>query len=121
MQSKRFMWMDIPLQPLRIPTGWTVAHNEGLYEIDPVADKIPDEEHICFFREDMLQMKNQYRHRLLDVGWYPEGDLERGEYALHIHEGDWCGLLLHEFRTRDRQSLVIEIERVFIAITEGQL
>jgi hypothetical protein len=33
MQSKRFMWMDTPLQPLRIPTGWTVAHNEGLYEI----------------------------------------------------------------------------------------
>jgi hypothetical protein len=62
MQSKRFMWMDTPLQPLRIPTGWTVAHNEGLYEIDPVPDKIPEEEHICFFREDMLQMKNQYRN-----------------------------------------------------------
>jgi len=38
--------MDIPLQPLRIPNGWTVSFNDGLYEIDPVADAIPEDRHL---------------------------------------------------------------------------
>ena len=121
MHSKRFMWMDTPLQPLRIPGGWKVEYNAGLYEIDPEPDKIPPLEYSCFFREDMLQMKHQYRDRLVDVGWYPAGDLKHGEYAIHIHEGDWRGRLLHEFRTRDRRLLVAELERIFISIAEGQL
>ena len=33
--------MDIRLQPLRIPTGWHVEYNNGLWEIDPVAELIP--------------------------------------------------------------------------------
>jgi len=48
--------MDIPLQPLRIPGGWTVSFNDGLYEVDPVAEAIPADKHLWFFKEDMLQI-----------------------------------------------------------------
>jgi len=113
--------MDAPLQPLRIPAGWKIAYN-ALFEIDPAPDQIPPDHHSWFFREDMLQAQHQDFDRLLDVGWYPDGDLEHGEYALHVHQGDWVtGRLLHEFRTRDRRLLVAELERIFISIAKGQL
>lgn len=113
--------MEAPLQPLRLLPGWKITFN-SLFEIDPAADQIPANHHSWFLKEDMLQAEHQDRDRLLDVGWYPDGDLDRGEYALHVHQGDWVTeRLLHEFRTRNRQSLVAEIERIFAAITEGRL
>ena len=112
--------MDAPLQSLRIPAGWKIEYN-SLFEIDPLPDLIPTDHHSWFFKEDMLQMKHQDGDRLLDVGWYPDGDLERGEYAVHIHEGDWHGRLLHEFRTRDRRALVAEIERLLIDVNDKKL
>jgi hypothetical protein len=114
--------MDVPLQPLRIPTGWSVTFNDGLYEIDPSPDAVPADKHLWFFKEDMLQMQDPHHNRVLDVGWFPSGDLERGEYALHLHEGDWAtGRLLHDFRTRDRRALVAEVERILFAVAEGQI
>ena len=104
--------MDVPLQPLRIPAGWAVAYNDGLYEIDPDAKLIPRDKHLWFFKEDMLQLKHSQSDRRIDVGWFPSGDLDKGEYALHVHKRDWRGPLLHEFRTRNRRSLVAEIERI---------
>lgn len=110
--------MDIPLQPLRIPTGWTVSYN-GLCEIDPVAEAIPEGEHSWFFKENMLQIKHDHFNRLLDVGWYPDGDLEHGEYALTLHEGDFVtGRQIFEFRTRDRLALVAEINRLLLGVVE---
>src|SRR5262249_46395423 len=108
--------MDVPLQPLRIPTGWHVVFNNGLYEIDPLPDLIPKDDRWCLFKEDMLQMTHARFNRLLDVGWYPEGNLNEGQYALVVHEGDFHGKLLHQFATRDRLTLVEEIERLLIAV-----
>jgi hypothetical protein len=111
--------MDIPLQPLRIPSGWMVIFNDGFYEIDPLAEAIPADKHIWFFKEDMLLLQNAHYNRLLDVGWYPSGNLERGEYALRLHEGEAdTRRQLHEFRTRDRLTLVAEIERLLLGVIE---
>ena len=113
--------MEILLQPLRIPTGWKVEYNDGLFEIDPSATLISPDEHLLFFKEDMLLLMQEDRDRLLDVGWYPEGDLQNGEYAIHLHCHDGLGRLLQEFRTRDRRTLIAEIERVLFAVTEGHM
>ena len=113
--------MNIPLQPLRIPTGWTVGYNDGLYEIDPSAETIRTEKGLQFFKEDMLQLKHAHFNRLLDVGWFPEGDLQHGEYGLVLHEGDCTGRKVHEFRTRDRQALVAEVERLLMGVVEGKV
>jgi hypothetical protein len=94
--------MDIPpLQPLRIPAGWLVQYNNGLYEIDPNPELIPEADRWWIFKEDMLTLWHSLRNRLLDVGWYPEGNLEEGHYGLVMYEGDFTGELLHEFQTRD--------------------
>jgi hypothetical protein len=69
----------------------------------------------------MLQLRHTHYNRLLDVGWYPEGNLERGQYGLVLHEGDFTGRQIHEFRTRDRLALVAEIERLLLGVVEGNV
>jgi hypothetical protein len=109
------------LQPLRVPAGWTVAYNNGLYEVDPPGESVPEDERRIVFKQDMLQMRNEPRNRLLDLGWYPEGDMKAGHYGLVVYEGDFHGPLLHEYRGRDRPALIAEIERLLVAISEGEL
>ena len=113
--------MDVRLQPLRIPTGWHVEYNNGLWEIDPVVDSIPVEDRWWIFKQDMLQMTHPRFNRLLDVGWYPEGDVANGHYGLVVYEGDFKGRLLHKFETRDRLALVGEIERLLALVCSGEL
>lgn len=110
-----------PLQPLRIPMGWHVDYNNGLYEIDPLPELVPEADRWWVFKEDMLQLTHPRSNRLLDLGWYPEGDLAGGHYGLVAYEGDFRGRLLHEFRSRDRLALVAEIERLLVAVCSGKL
>lgn len=109
------------LQPLRIPAGWFVSYNNGLYEIDPDQAEVPELERWWVFKQDMLQMRHEATNRLLDVGWYPEGDLVNGGYGLVVHEGDFHGPELHRFKTRDRLALVAEVERLLVAIAAGDM
>jgi hypothetical protein len=114
-------WAEsMPLQPLRIPTGWKVAFNSGLYEIDPSSELIALSPHLLF-KQDMLQMTHDRFNRLLDLGWRPEGDFDAGHYHLRIYEGDFRGKLLHEFVTKDRAALVAEIERLLVAVCQRKL
>jgi hypothetical protein len=94
----------LQLQPLRVPAGWTVTYNDGLYEVDPPPDAEPDGAPRWLFKEDMLQMRHEGADRLLDVGWYPDGDVAGGGYVLVVYEGDVHGRLLHESRGRDRAA-----------------
>jgi hypothetical protein len=73
------------------------------------------------FKQDILQIQNPNRNRLLDVGWYPERDLVTGQFGLVVYEGDFHGKLLHEYSTRDRKTLVAEIERLLEAVAKGLL
>jgi ribosomal protein S27AE len=111
----------VPLQPLRVPAGWAVEHNNGLYELDPSPELVPEQDRWWLFKEDMLQLRHGRRDRLLDLGWYPEGDLVQGHYGLVVYEGDFRGRLLHESSTRDRPALVAEIERLLQAVADGRL
>ena len=98
--------MGLPaLQPLRIPAGWMIEYND-LREADPSPQSFDAQ----VLREDLLQLKHSMTGVLVDVGWY--GDAELGEFAIHVHRGDFSGERLHEFRSRDRHALVAEIERL---------
>lgn len=112
---------QIPLQPLRIPTGWHVAYNNGLFEIDPLPELFLDEIPWEIFKEDMLQLTNDRFDRLLDLGWNPAGDLVTGNYHLVVYEGDFRGRLIYELRTRDRSELVATIEWLLSEICQGKL
>jgi hypothetical protein len=113
--------MEPALQPLRIPTGWYVQYNNGLYEVDPSPDQVPLDDRWWIFKQDMLQLKHGHFNRLLDVGWYPEGNLDQGHYRLVVYVGDFRGKLLYEFNTRDRASLVAEIECLVAAVCREEL
>jgi hypothetical protein len=111
----------VRLQPLRVPAGWVVEYNNALYELDPSPELVLEQDRWWLFKQDMLMMRHERRHRLLDLGWYPEGDLVGGHYGLAVYEGDFRGRLLHEFATRDRLTLVAEIEQLLQAVTDGRL
>ena len=94
-----------PLQPLRIPAGWSVVYHD-LRECDP--DRGREDE----FREDLLQLVHAASGYLLDVGWYPQGDVEGGEFMVCVVRGDFEDGRVHEFRSRDRLRIVAEVEEL---------
>ncbi len=110
--------MEQRLQPLRVPTGWTVAYND-LHEIDP--SDVAEDDRYTFLKEDLLQLKQEHFNRLLDVGWYPSGNLADGAYGLVVYEGDFHGKLLFELRTADRAQLVAELERLLQEVCDARL
>lgn len=109
--------MNISLQPIRIPAGWNVAYN-GFGEIDPSEEL--SEESLSYFREDLLQLTCERQGLLLDLGWYPDGDISAGTYRIVVHVGDFRGQCLHTFASRERLTIVAEIERLLEAIVEGK-
>jgi hypothetical protein len=109
---------DPPLQPLRIPAGWKVTYSK-LHEIDPAL--VSDDDRYWFLDEDLLQMRHDDYNRLLDVGWYPSGNIAEGAYGLVVYEGDFHGRLLFEHRTPSRSELVAEVERLLKEVSGGRL
>jgi hypothetical protein len=109
------MWRmdEFGLQPLRVPSGWIASYNQ-LTELDPDPTAVDPNSALMYFKEDLLQFTSPGRNRLVDIGWYPTGDLINGEYGLVVHEGDFRGRLLHRYHTRSRHELVRELERVLM-------
>ena len=105
---------ELRLQPLRIPTGWVVEYNQFL-DLDPDASSLDHDSAVACFKQDLLQLVLPRHNRLVDVGWYPDGDLAGGAFRLVVYDGDFRGRLLHEFTTRSRVELVAELERVLEA------
>lgn len=102
----------IPLQPLRIPTGWCIEYNDGFYEVDSRSEFLSEEDRMIYFKEDMLQLRNIQRGILLDLGWYSEGSITQGAYLLVVYKGDFQGELLYRYTTNDRQDLTTKIEQL---------
>lgn len=110
--------IEPPLQPLRIPAGWTIEYTKFL-EIDPC--DVPEDYVYFYLDEDLLQIKHHRLDRLLDVGWYPSGNVSEGSYGLVVYQGDFHGKLLAEFRSADRRVLIAELERLLVEVAEGRL
>ncbi|MBI1188224.1 MAG: hypothetical protein GC206_12995 [Alphaproteobacteria bacterium] len=91
------------LQPLRVPAGWTVLYND-FYETMTGDD----------LKEDLLQLRCDPDDRLIDVGWDGSGGAH-GVYALVVHQGDFRGRLLLEFRSADHAEIVRALERLLQA------
>lgn len=106
-----------PLQPLRVAPGWRIDYNE-FREADLDTDSDPTAWQMR--KEDMFHATQEKRGRILDLGWYPEQELD-GCYRLVVLVGDFQAPLLHTFESRNRPSIVAEIERLMEAITAGAL
>src|SRR4051812_29295987 len=110
--------MNFPLQPLRIPSGWLVDFNT-FSEVDPSTSLGPDA--ALWRKQDLLQAVHLRRDRVLDLGWYPDGDVAAGAYRVVLHAGDLRGPLLHEFESRERLAVVAEVERLFADVAACRL
>lgn len=110
--------MKLELQELKIPAGWFIAHNE-FYNIYPSEETVESIDTV--FIQDILQLKNEYRNRLIDLGWYPEGEFNGGAYGLVVYEGDFHGKLLFELNSKSKDEIVSEINRLLLEIAYGRL
>lgn len=99
------------LQPLRIPSGWKINYND-LREIEPSSAL---ERHWYFFREDLFQAKSTgSRTIVVDLGWYPSGNLFEGAFTLVCMEPDFLGIELETFTRRSLFEIVVELERMLL-------
>lgn len=94
-------------QPLRIPSGWTVRQHE-LPQLDPEALSSEDERWQLFY-EDLLQLYDEHRKLVLDVGWNPEA-APTGTFNLKlVKDGDWENPAA-QWSGRSLSALVEQIE-----------
>ncbi|OAD91495.1 hypothetical protein A7A78_03100 [Aequorivita soesokkakensis] len=111
------------LQPLKIPSGWSVEWNL-LTETDPNEENIHE-----FSGSSLLLLNSSLRLKAIDVSWQPEGDIN-GAYQLQVicllpkfnaksnimeYEGIWETPEL-EFQTKDRLALVEKINHLLFTL-----
>ncbi len=107
-----------PLQPLRIPSNWMVSYND-FYEIDPETISEDKASFMGFFHEDLLQLKRSWGTTpvLIDLGWYPDGDVTGTFQAMVIRyfedseqmPSSWNAPLA-KFESTSRLAMVAQIE-----------
>ena len=94
-------------QPLRIPGGWAVEHNE-LRQLHPSTLNAGDPLW-NYLVEDLLQVHHVRRKLLLDVGWYPDSQPEGCFQMILLRNKDWDNPL-RMFKTKELSELVQQIE-----------
>lgn len=94
------------LQPLRIPSGWTIQYNNfSEYDLEKDGEKYRFE-----LVEDLLQLKNH--NLLIDLGWYPSMDVT-GEYVLYlvdITKDKPFEYPIEVFHTRAKAEIIAKLE-----------
>jgi len=111
------------LQPLKIPSGWTVEWNL-LTETDPTTETIHE-----FTGSSLLLINSSTRLKAIDVSWRPEANLN-GAYQLQVicmlpnfnektntmeYSGLWDTSEL-EFTTKNRLELVKKINQLLLTL-----
>ena len=104
------------LQPLRITAGWRIDYHI-FFDVPLTRSNV--EEGIQ--KQNLFQAVHEGHGILLDLGFTPEGDFKRGAYRLVVYRGDFTGKLLYKFSSREKRRIVAEMERVFAAVTSGNL
>lgn len=102
---------------ITIGKNWTITYNT-LSALDPEENNLTKEEleyAILGFTQDLVQIESKDRQLLMDIGWYPDLDIN-GEFLLQMlpmknGEYDWLNPDL-EFRTRSLKQLLVKIEEL---------
>lgn len=101
MKEKQFA-----LQPLRISDGWTVCSNQ-FSEYDPVTD---GQAHTEELMQDLLQLRNEKAGLMIDLGWYPEMDIN-GRYCMYLLKPDFRRPPLKKLETKSRKEIINALEK----------
>ena len=98
--------MKFALQPLRISDGWEVCFNQ-FSEYDPSVD---GESHTEELTQDLLQLRNEKAGLMIDLGWYPEMDIN-GRYCMYLLRPDFRRPPLKGLETKSRQEIIETLEK----------
>ena len=114
---------DVPLQSLKISTGWTVTWNQ-FYDIEPNSniylDGLPDGDVWELFLQDLLQLKHFNKNIILDLGWTPEANPE-GSYLLQvIADEDWSTPIA-VYKSKNKSEVVGKIDDLLLKIASGDI
>jgi hypothetical protein len=114
---------DVPLQSLKIPTGWTVTWNQ-FYDIEPNSniylDGLLDGDVWELFLQDLLQLKHFNKNIILDLGWTPEANPE-GSYLLQvIADEDWSTPIV-VYKSKNKSEVVGKIDDLLLKIASGDI
>lgn len=114
---------DISLQPLIIPTGWTVVWNQ-FYDVEPGADLLieglPDGEVWELFLQNLLQLKYPHRNLILDLGWIPEAN-PHGNYQLELIKNEEWEYPIVTFKSINKKKIVDKINSLLLEVTSGKI
>jgi len=102
---------SVSRQPLRITSGWTVTLHE-LLELDPETLD-PTDERWKLFEESLLQLHDQNRNLVIDVGWYQESEPSGSFHLRLIRDRNW-GQPVAEWRGRSLPALVAQLEELIL-------
>ena len=92
--------MNYELQPLRIQAGWKVEYN-NFTEYDMEEDGGND---WLEWNEDLLRLYNEKANLIIDLGWYPDGDIKGSYRLVAILDDHWNKPIL-ELKTRSTQEV----------------
>ncbi|MHA6534027.1 hypothetical protein [Paenibacillus sp. BAC0078] len=105
------------LIPLKVPTGWTIHINELLEDLNNATSAVK------FLKENLLLLSNPYSKRIIDVGWYPEGEIN-GEFCLIVVEMGADGIntilyssaedVIYAYRTKELFKLIDKINEILL-------
>jgi hypothetical protein len=89
---------NVPLQPLRIPTGWTVKFND-LRHLEPTTRSPSDVNVWEHYKEDLLQLVHYQHQVLVDLGWYPDAQPAGVFRAMVIHHSTNPAQMIESWQT----------------------
>lgn len=103
---------DHPLHALRIPSGWTLRHNN--FVDAPLGHS---HGYYGYYHGLLLLAYHAEWDLLIDLGWLPgpptENPAEAGSFLLRVVSGDRTGEESHRYESRDPAAVVTELERLF--------
>lgn len=102
------------LQPLRIPSGWSVSWN-AFHEEDP------SESNIMAWSGTLFAAAHRGAKLAIDLEWSPK-NFEEGRFVVAYikyasYEKEKGAVLLGTFATRNRLEIVAELERFLVTLT----
>lgn len=107
------------LQPLRIPACWKVGLNKFSTKDPEQMNEMDYLDRMHYFNVSLLQMSMEQANLVLDLGWYPEAELD-GQYGLVLlKDCDWENPLV-SYETRNREEVVHKIEDLLRQTTMGE-
>lgn len=113
---KKEWWKQ--LQPLRIPSGWTIMFNkledlevETLSEEDTAWLTVFVEDIMYLYKKNKRKRKKQIEEQTIsiDLGWYPDGDVNGSFRLIALLNHNWDEPLL-EFSSRNKDEIVQTLE-----------